>query len=53
MHVYVLSPFPCCHVLQPLHVVLPLCRNETEVCLDGVDNDGNGLVDKADPGCYR
>ena len=24
-----------------------------EVCNDGVDNDGDGLRDKADPDCWR
>ncbi len=24
-----------------------------ENCYNGVDDDGNGLIDKADPGCWR
>ncbi|KXZ41216.1 hypothetical protein GPECTOR_644g757 [Gonium pectorale] len=34
-----------------------LCNEKTKLtaenCYDGVDNDGNGLVDKADPACWR
>jgi hypothetical protein len=27
-------------------------RLTAEVCYDGIDNDANGLIDKADPACW-
>ena len=34
-----------------------LCNQNTllssEICCDGIDNDGNGLTDKQDPACWR
>jgi hypothetical protein len=34
-----------------------LCNQATvltsELCYNGIDDDGNGLTDKADPGCWH
>ncbi len=36
----------------PASTAANLLVNTTEICNDGVDNDGDGLVDCADPDCY-
>jgi hypothetical protein len=43
----------CNHVCDPGQVCLGgVCQRQTENdCADGVDNDGNGLTDCADPSC--
>ena len=32
---------------------LPAHRDPTEECVNGIDDDGDGLVDQADPDCFR
>ena len=29
------------------------CRPPSEQCVNGIDDDGDGLVDQADPDCFR
>ena len=42
-----LLPILCAAALS----ILPACSSTESDCADGVDNDGDGLIDLADPGC--
>jgi len=51
---YGCSPLKCCLADDPdpyRGICREKCINEYEICNDGIDNDGDGLVDKEDPDC--
>jgi hypothetical protein len=66
-HICMLPDNPCNKITKPDNkIITPECKisggcislqkegpARSLSCFDGVDNDGNGLVDSADPGCQK
>ena len=48
----VVTPPPPAVVPPPAAPPVPLVPSSLPVCSDGVDNDGDGTIDRNDPGCF-